>query len=120
MHQLVCPTFALVYHLRRVGVNLACCGCASMAVLGRVRWTRPALPVRVALGHFFVFVLNAAVVIGSAVATADVATAPIVVATSALATGWWCGRPRQRCPPQALARRRRQGGFGGAGRPPEI
>ena len=63
LHQLVCPTFALVYHLRRVGVNLACCGrLASMAVLGRVRWTRPALPVRVALGHFFMFVLNAAVV----------------------------------------------------------
>ena len=31
-----------------------------MAVLGRVQWTHPALPVRVALGHLYFFVLNAA------------------------------------------------------------
>ena len=41
--------------------HFARCGCASMAVLGRVQWTRPALPVRVALGHLDFFVLNAAV-----------------------------------------------------------
>ena len=41
--------------------HFARCGCASMAVLGRVQWTHPALPARVALGHLYFFVLNAAV-----------------------------------------------------------
>ena len=50
---LLADALPLCFHFAR-------CGCASMAVLGRVQWTHPALPVRVALGHLYFFVLNAA------------------------------------------------------------
>ena len=53
VQRLACRRAAALLHFAR-------CGCASMAVLGRVQWTRSALPVRVALGHLYFFVLNAA------------------------------------------------------------
>ena len=57
-----------------------------MAVLGRVQWTHPALPVRVALGHLYFFVLNAAMLTFCCAPVRRIHAAAAAVATAVVAS----------------------------------